>query len=225
MTRLPDQARTIERLAGMKPCALLFTKVGSKRQLSDDVVAATFRQVVAVDPLPRSADELEQRLAAYRAELVPKAETLLATLEKALEGHLAVTKALKGNLNLSLALVYSDLKAQMQRLVHPGFVSEAGEWLEEYPRYMEAARIRLEKAPRERMRDQMHMQEIQDFEARLAARRESERRGEVEDPALVEFGWWIEELRVSLFAQQLGTRMPVSTKRLERRWAELTGRA
>ncbi|MDR5858125.1 ATP-dependent RNA helicase HrpA [Halomonas eurihalina] len=224
MARLPDQARAIERLGSMKPCALLFTKVGSKRQLSDDVVAAAFRQVVAVDPLPRSADELEQRLAACRAELVPKAEALLTTLEQALEGHLAVTKALKGNLNLSLALVYSDLKAQMQRLVHPGFVSEAGEWLEEYPRYMEAARIRLEKAPRERMRDQMHMQEIQDFEARLAARRESERRGEVEDPALVEFGWWIEELRVSLFAQQLGTRMPVSAKRLEKRWAEITGR-
>ncbi|WP_275288813.1 ATP-dependent RNA helicase HrpA [Halomonas elongata] len=224
MTRLPDQARAIERLDGMKPCALLFTKVGSKRQLSDDVVAAAFRQVVAVDPLPRSADELEQRLSACRADLVPRAEALLATLEKALEGHLAVTKALKGNLNLSLALVYSDLKAQMQRLVYPGFVSEAGEWLEEYPRYMEAARIRLEKAPRERMRDQMHMQEVQDFEARLATRRESERRGEVEDPALVEFGWWIEELRVSLFAQQLGTRMPVSAKRLEKRWAEITGR-
>ncbi|MCC5884674.1 MAG: DUF3418 domain-containing protein, partial [Halomonas sp.] len=112
---------------------------------------------------------------------------------------------------------------QMQRLVHPGFVSEADRWLEEYPRYMEAALIRLEKAPRERMRDQMHMHDVQDFEARLAARRESQRRGGHEDPELVEFGWWIEELRVSLFAQQLGTRIPVSVKRLERRWAELVG--
>jgi ATP-dependent helicase HrpA len=146
-------------------------------------------------------------------------------LEAALKGHLAVTKALKGNLSLALALVYSDLKAQMQRLVHPGFVGEAGDWLEEYPRYMEAALIRLEKAPRERMRDQMQMQEVQEFEARLAARRESERRGGVEAPSLLEFGWWIEEWRVSLFAQQLGTRMPVSAKRLEKRWAEITGRA
>ncbi|UYG06357.1 ATP-dependent RNA helicase HrpA [Halomonas sp. M4R1S46] len=225
MGRLPDQVRAIERLAGLKPCALLFAKVGTRRQLTEDVVAAVFQQVVAVDPLPRSRDALEARLEATRAALVPRAEALIETLKQALEGHLAVTKALKGNLNLSLALVYSDLKAQMQRLVHPGFVCEAGDWLAEYPRYMEAAQIRLEKAPRERMRDQMHMQEVQDFEARLAARRDSERRGEVEDPALVEFGWWIEELRVSLFAQQLGTRMPVSAKRLEKRWAELTGRA
>ncbi|WP_111412426.1 ATP-dependent RNA helicase HrpA [Billgrantia lactosivorans] len=223
MTRLPDQVRAIQRLKGLEACALLFTKVGSKRELLDDVVEAVFARSVASAPLPRSAGELAARLEATRAELLPTAEALVATLKRSLEGHLAVTKALKGNLNLALALVYSDIKAQMQRLVHPGFVCEAGEWLEEYPRYMEAALIRLEKAPRERMRDQMHMQEVQDFEARLAARRESQRRGGHEDPELVEFGWWIEELRVSLFAQQLGTRMPVSVKRLERRWAELVG--
>ncbi len=223
MTRLPEQVRVIQQLKGLDACALLFTKVGSKRVLVDDVVEAVFARSMGMAPLPRSNAELEARLAATRGELVPTAEALVATLKRALEGHLAVTKALKGNLNLALALVYSDLKAQMQRLVHPGFVSEAGEWLEEYPRYMEAALIRLEKAPRERMRDQMHMQEVQDFEARLAARRESQRRGGHEDPELVEFGWWIEELRVSLFAQQLGTRMPVSVKRLERRWMELTG--
>ena len=225
MAQLPDEVRAIERLKGLETCALLFAKVGSKRELSDDVVAAVMGQVMATDPLPRSQGELEQRLAARREMLMPHANALVVTLEQALKGHLAVTKALKGQLNLALALVYSDLKTQMQRLVHPGFVSAAGAWLEAYPRYMEAALMRLEKAPRERMRDQMHMQAVQDFEVRLAARRKSEQRGGVEDPALVEFGWWIEELRVSLFAQQLGTAFPVSVKRLEKRWAELTGRS
>nr|WP_320416214.1 ATP-dependent RNA helicase HrpA [Halomonas faecis] len=221
--RLADSAREIERIKQLETCALLFAKVGSKRQLVDDVIGAVFQQVVAVEPLPRSASDLESRLAATRAELVPCAEALVANLKRALEGHLAVTKALKGNLNLALALVYSDLKAQMARLVYPGFVTEAGVWLAEYPRYMEAALIRLEKAPRERMRDQMHMQEVQAFEERLAARRESQRRGGHGEPALVEFRWWIEELRVSHFAQQLGTAFPVSAKRLEKRWAELIG--
>ena len=68
------------------------------------------------------------------------------------------------------------------------------------------------------------MQDIQDFETRLAKRREAGRRQGPEDPELTEFGWWIEELRVSLFAQQLGTLEPVSSKRLEKRWAEITGR-
>ncbi len=224
MRRLPDQVREIERLKGLGTCALLFAKVGSKRQLTDDVVRAVFTRGVATDPLPRSAAELESRLAMTRGELLPRAEALVATLEIALKGHLAVAKALKGNLNLALALVYSDLKVQMARLVHPGFVSEAGEWLDEYPRYMEAAQIRLEKAPRERLRDQMHMQEIQALESRLEARLASERRGGMAPPGLAAFRWWIEELRVSLFAQQLGTRFAVSPKRLEKRWAEITGR-
>ena len=68
----------------------------------------------------------------------------------------------------------------------------------------------------------MMMQDVQTLEARFDARRESERRGRVEDPELVTFGWWLQELRVSLFAQQLGTRMPVSVKRLEKRWQEMT---
>ncbi|MFC3283424.1 ATP-dependent RNA helicase HrpA [Litchfieldella rifensis] len=224
MDRLPDQVRLLQRLPGLERCALLFTKVGSKRQLVDDVVEAVFLQVVATDPLPRTPQALRERLDERRADLVPHGEALVVTLEQALKGHLAVTKALKGNLSFALALVYSDLKAQMERLVHPGFVAEAGPWLEHYPRYMEAAAIRLEKAPRERMRDQMLMQEVQDFETRLAERREASRRAGLEDPRLVEFGWWIEELRVSLFAQQLGTLMPVSSKRLEKRWAEITGR-
>ncbi|MGE4532668.1 ATP-dependent RNA helicase HrpA [Halomonas sp.] len=224
MRELPQTVREIERLKGVETCALLFAKVGSKRQLADDLVRAVFARVVAVDPLPRSAEALAARLAECREALRPEAERQLEHLEAALKGHLAVTKALKGSLNLALALVYADLKAQMARLVHPGFIREAGEWLEAYPRYMEAALIRLEKAPRERNRDQMQMQQVQDFEARLEARLESERRGGVVPPELDEFRWWIEELRVSLFAQQLGTAFPVSAKRLEKRWAEITGR-
>ncbi|EPC00474.1 RNA helicase [Litchfieldella anticariensis FP35 = DSM 16096] len=223
MQRLPDQVRLLQRLPGLERCALLFAKVGSKRQLVDDVVEAVFLQVIATEPLPRTPHALAERLDEHRADLVPHGESLVATLESALKGHLEVTKALKGNLSFALALVYSDLKAQMERLVHPGFVAKAGGWLEHYPRYMEAAMIRLEKAPRERMRDQMLMQEVHEFETRLAGRREMSRRAGMEDPRLVEFGWWIEELRVSLFAQQLGTLMPVSGKRLEKRWAEITG--
>ncbi|NWO54768.1 ATP-dependent RNA helicase HrpA [Chromohalobacter israelensis] len=225
MLRLPEQVRYLSReLKGLDRCALLFAKVGSKTQLVDDLVEAVFLQVVAVDPLPRDRQSLEARIEATRSELVTHAEERVATLQKALEGHLEVTKALKGNLNLSLALVYSDLKAQMARLVYPGFVSDAEEWLEQYPRYMQAALIRLEKAPRERARDQMAMQQVHAFEERLRARLEADQREGRRDPRFVEFGWWLEELRVSLFAQQLGTLAPVSAKRLERRWTELTGR-
>ncbi|WP_447528312.1 ATP-dependent RNA helicase HrpA [Vreelandella sp. TE19] len=222
ITQCPDQVKAIKALPALEKCALLFTNVGSKQAFIADVLLAVFTQVVATAPLPRSAGELDARLAQVDTTLVDHAKTLLSDVEAALKGHLELAKQLKGNLNFALALVYSDVRAQMQRLVYPGFIRDAGEWLSEYPRYFEAALIRLEKAARERGRDQMMMKDVQALEARFDARRESERRGQVEDPALVAFGWWIQELRVSLFAQQLGTKMPVSVKRLEKHWEEIT---
>ncbi|WP_344703102.1 ATP-dependent RNA helicase HrpA [Halomonas cibimaris] len=222
MASRPEWVKEIRRLKGVETCALLFAKVGSKQAFIDDLVEAAFTRVVAVDPLPRSSGELDARLQEVDEQVVPQAEALLEQAHAALKEHLEVSKVLKGKLNFALALVYSDINAQMQRLIYPGFVCDAGDWLIHYPRYMQAALIRLEKAPRERGRDQMLMNEVQKLEARFDARRESERRGRVEAPELVAFGWWLQELRVSLFAQQLGTAMPVSVKRLEKRWQEIT---
>jgi ATP-dependent helicase HrpA len=221
IAKLPEQAKAIKQLPDVEKCALLFAKVGSKQALIDDLLLAVFTQVVAQHPLPRSEEEFSQRLNNTQGPLVDEAKALLVQIDAALQGHLAVSKLLKGKLNFALALVYSDVSAQMQRLVYPGFIHDAGAWLQEYPRYTEAALIRLEKAARERGRDQMMMQDVQALEARFDARRESERRGRVEDPELVTFGWWLQELRVSLFAQQLGTTMAVSVKRLEKRWQEI----
>ncbi|WP_106479048.1 ATP-dependent RNA helicase HrpA [Phytohalomonas tamaricis] len=221
MRQLPDQVRYLSRdLPGLERCALLFTNVGSKRQFIDDFVEATFLQVFAFDPLPRDADEMKARIEKGRELLVEHGNELLAQVERALEGHLRVSKLLKGKVNFALALTFSDVKVQLKRLVHPGFISEAGEWLKHYPRYLEAAEIRLEKAPREMRRDQLAMEEVNAFQRRLDERRD--RRHGLIDPELIDFGWWLEEFRVSLFAQQLGTQAPVSGKRLEKRWRELT---
>ncbi len=171
IAKQPEQVKAIKRLPGVEKCALLFAKVGTKQVLVDDLLLAVFTQVVATHPLPRSAPELAERLDRTGDSLIPYAVTLLERVENALKGHLAVTKVLKGKLNFALALVYSDVSAQMQRLVYPGFIRDAGEWLDEYPRYTEAALIRLEKAARERGRDQMMMQDVQALEERFDARR------------------------------------------------------
>ncbi|WP_110685325.1 ATP-dependent RNA helicase HrpA [Salinicola aestuarinus] len=222
--RLASVVTTIEReLPQLKACALLFAKVGTRDQLARDVVDTCLAQTIAADPMPRSREAFDARVAAWRGDLVPHAEALLEALQPALQGHLAVTKALKGNVGFAVALSYSDLKAQMQRLVYPGFVREAGDWLAQYPRYLQAAEIRLEKLPREPRRDQLAMQQVQAWEARLDARRQATEREGIPERALIEFGWWLQEWRVSLFAQQLGTLETVSEKRLAKRWLEITG--
>ncbi|OHV10250.1 ATP-dependent RNA helicase HrpA [Kushneria phosphatilytica] len=222
MRRLPDQVRWLSRdIPGLERSVLLFANVGSRRDLIDDFVAAVFLQVFAFDPLPRDAEAFEARLNAERGRIGEVGETLLARVEAALEGHLKVSKMLKGRVSFNLARSWSDVKGQMQRLVHPGFISLAEEWLRHYPRYMEAAGIRLEKAPREPRRDQLSMDEVNALQTRLDERRARQENGGIRDPELETFGWWLEELRVSLFAQQLGTLAPVSVQRLERRWQEL----
>ncbi|MEE3214108.1 MAG: DUF3418 domain-containing protein, partial [Pseudomonadota bacterium] len=70
MDLCPSLVRAIERTQGLSTCALLFAKVGSKRALTEDVVTAVFAQVVAVDPLPRSAAALEQRIAAVEQDML-----------------------------------------------------------------------------------------------------------------------------------------------------------
>ncbi|MBE2168632.1 MULTISPECIES: ATP-dependent RNA helicase HrpA [unclassified Cobetia] len=225
MARLPDQVRYLDRdLKALERCALLFAKVGTRRQLADDFIYSVFEQVMAVEPLPRSRSELQARLDDKRAELVPHAEALLKPLEAALKQHLELSKRLKGKIDFSMALVVADLKAQQARLITPGFIQASGEWLHQLPRYVEAMLIRLDKAPRERMRDQRDMEEVKGFESRLDARLSKAREQGLPDAELEEFGWWLQELRVSLFAQQLGTLETVSAKRLEKRWQELMAR-
>lgn len=220
MQALPEQVRYfMKSMPKLDRCALLFTKVGGRQVLAADIVDALFLRAFAFDPLPRSADDMAARIEAYRGALGELADALADEVEVALKGYLEVMKGLKGNVNLQLARAYSDIKTQMTRLVHPGFVVEAGEWLQQYPRYMQAAQIRLEKLSRDFRRDAVAMQDIHDFETRWDARRNSVK-GAL-DPVLAEFRWWIEELRVSLFAQQLGTLDTISVKRLEKRWQEI----
>ncbi len=118
----------------------------------------------------------------------------------------------KGNLD--------DLKAQLAGLVPPGFLRETpAPSLAEYPRYLKALSLRAERALRDPVRDQARLLEIKPFSDAIDAARRS---GRIARPEWQEFRWDLEELRVSLFAQELGTRRQVSAKRLARQLEALT---
>jgi len=113
-----------------------------------------------------------------------------------------------------------DLKAQLAGLVPPGFLRETpAEVLLEYPRYLKALSLRAERALRDPVRDQARMLELKPFSDAITAARTS---GRMRDPAWQSLRWDLEELRVSMFAQELGTRRQVSAKRLARQLAALT---
>lgn len=131
-------------------------------------------------------------------------------------------KQLKGKISLALANSMADLKFQMEHLVYPGFlVATPPQWLGCFPRYFEAADIRLEKMPREMGREREFLHTIEPLWSRYQSKYEQHRRQGILDPELTLYRWMLEEFRVSWFAQQLGTAMPVSVKRLDRQWQEV----
>ncbi|MGH8709209.1 MAG: DUF3418 domain-containing protein, partial [Burkholderiales bacterium] len=116
----------------------------------------------------------------------------------------------------SHAQAAADIEQQLARLLAPGWLAHTP-WqrLQHYPRYLKAAELRLEKLRTDPARDARLMSELQPLlTAWLRAPRPL-------DAERAQFGWLLEELRVSLFAQQLKTPVPVSAKRLVKLWQSI----
>src|SRR5581483_9697670 len=115
---------------------------------------------------------------------------------------------------------YVDIRRQLSRVVPRGFVIKTpSQWLPQLPRFVRAIRVRIEK-----LRDSGFNRDLAGlvqvgpmFQQYLERRLDHEQRGVI-DPELEKFRWMLEELRVSLFAQELKTSIPISVQRLDRQW-------
>jgi ATP-dependent helicase HrpA len=116
-----------------------------------------------------------------------------------------------------------DVRTQTEHLTPEGFLTrKPWAWLRHYPRYFQAMKIRLEKLAGAGIeRDRQHCDQIAPFWQAYLQRAADHRERGVYDNELDHFRWMIEEFRVSLFAQQLGTSLSVSAKRLEKQWAKV----
>ena len=113
-----------------------------------------------------------------------------------------------------------DMRAQLAALVPPGFLRDVpAEALAGYPRYLKALALRAQRALNDPSRDQQRMLELKPFADALERARAEGRHG---DPAWQALRWDLEELRVQLFAQELGAKGGVSPKKLAARLAALT---
>jgi ATP-dependent helicase HrpA len=115
-----------------------------------------------------------------------------------------------------------ELRAQSQRLIYKGAFS-ATPWpqLSQLPRYIKAMQLRLAKFPANAERDTKHSASIAQLWGRYEMRYDQQKKAGMIDPRLLEFRWQIEELRVSLYAQELKTPYPVSYKRLDKLWSAM----
>ena len=205
----------------MKPHWLLAKGLGNEADISRDLVDAVFTHVMLPvdEPLPKNNSEFSVRLE-RRSRLYEHMETLLTQYVEWLKIRHSVLKRLRGAVSMDKAMAFSDTKVHLERLLAPGFMTHVP-WsqLTCFTRYLRAMEYRIEKLQGNLPRDRQAMIE---FESLYEPWREArERDNEASREALEEFRWLLEEWRVSLFAQPLGTKEPVSLKRLNKRWQEL----
>ena len=215
---LPQQAALIrDRTLADRELVLNYHGVGDNAALVDDLLCASAEQAFELDPPVRTATEFATRLERGRAQLVAEADSLRALLADILPLQRAVRRALDAAKKDAHANVRDELAAQLDELVGVRMLTDTPrEWRAHLPRYLRAAEQRWQKRA-ERSEPKLAA-EVRAAAVRLTQWRASRPDGAPWPRAIVEYRWLVEELRVSLFAQQLGTARSVSSKRLEQAW-------
>ena len=203
--------------------ALTLAGIGTRTLVVDDLILAAIKQLALNDSaqLPRSSSAFEQCVAMVRDKLIPSAQDLSSQLLISLTLLVDVKKQIKQQKNaLSLAFTLSDIHQQLQCLFFAGLVYKIPPlWFRQYPRYLRAIQLRLEKAALNPQKDKLALAEVQPYWKKLEDYLHKEGEFALEqNVALQEYRWWIEELRVSLFAQTVKTAIPISAKRLDKQW-------
>ncbi len=196
---------------------------GRVADLADELIALildlTF--VEGMDPI-REQSVFERRLAARRGRLMATAQEVCALAAQILDAYQTIRQRLAAITQVNWLTSVADVRAQLDRLVYRGFLRSVHYvHLKDYPRYLRAAAERTERLLHAAARDRERMAELEPLESRWRERLSAVESAGRRDPRLEEIRWMLEELRVSLFAQQLRTAYPVSVKRIEGRWREL----
>lgn len=192
-----------------------------RANLSDLVVDRSF--FPEKGPYPRTAAAYQSQLKRARG-LIPLAiQDVIAVMGPVMQGYADARKAINQTNSPMWKYAVDDAKQQMKFLSAPGFLTSVQwGWLRQFPRYFQAIANRLRKLAKSGVtRDQTALEEIATCLARYQQRHDEHAHRELVDPNLQYYRWMIEEYRVSLFAQELGTAVPVSSVRLEKQWGKV----
>jgi len=210
------------RLPKVSQAVLYTNKIFNERLLQDQLLVSSVLHLIAEAELPRSETAFKALREQVRANLY---DTALERVKFVTELHASyhrINKQLSGKVNLQTVPVLNDVRSQLAALIYPHYLSETPpEWLAQLPRYMQAIEVRLEKYQRNLRQQVLWSEELGQWAQRLqVAKAKAETRGAV-SVELLDLRWWLEEYRISLFAQELGTRFKISEKRLKQRFTEV----
>ncbi len=201
--------------------SLVLAAAGLERgALLEDLIDAAYVQSMALDQsLPYDEAAFQAALSAGRGEVINRANECEGVLLNALRVLAEIRQKQAGGDRGNWPDTRADIQAQLDTLLHPGFLRDTPvEWFAQYPRYMKAVRTRLERVTGQYARDQQHTVMLQELTLPLSEALRDRPGLTLISSEASQYRWMLEELRVSLFAQNLGTRLAVSRKRLQEQW-------
>jgi ATP-dependent helicase HrpA len=219
--KLKQDIRAIDKnLSDMARHCLLFSTLAPCQTLKSDLLDAALQNTFLNEQsIPRNREAFQQLIESNRNAFLPNAETLYQQLGEILPLFREIQKQLKGSLPLNRIEAAADIKTQLERLIFPGFLLATPlVQLKEFPRYLKAIQLRLDKLDQSPDKDRMRRvqveplaQRILDLDLQTIALSEN----------LITYRWLLEELRVSVFAQELGAKGKISFKRLDKIWKSI----
>ena len=217
--QLKEQLKFLEKnIPGLQQMGMQFMSLGSQEELRDQIIGAGLERACMQEPLPKNAEEFNRRKDEGKSRLGLLVNEIARLASQILAEYYTLPKKLQGA--KAHAQSVADMQAQLQALVGKRFIADNDYvQLSHFPRYLKAINVRLDKLRADPARDQRLMAEW--AQAALPWQRAQKDRQKSNDPKMTEFRWLLEELRVSLFAQELRTPMPVSVKRLQKVWESM----
>ena len=202
----------------LQKMAALYMPLGTLEDLRTQLIDIALDRAFLADPLPADAAAFKRRVDEGRARLNLIAQEVARQAGAVLTEWAAAQRKLKDS--RAGKDVAEDIAAQLQRLCGPKFLVDTP-WpaLQHLPRYLKGVVLRLDKWRTDPARDAARLAELRPLQQRWQ-RRLSELKGRP-DARLDDYRWLLEELRISLFAQELRTPQPVSAKRLDKAWAQI----
>jgi ATP-dependent helicase HrpA len=217
--QIKDALKYLEKnIPDLQKMAVAYMPLGTQEELRGQIIDVAMDRAFLQEPLPTDAAQFAQRVQEGRGRLTLIANEVARMAAVILAEYASAQRKIKDTKNAPQAT--TDTGNQLQKLMPKGFVA-AAPWvqLQHYARYLKAITTRLDKLRADPARDAAKLQELQPLEQRYW-RLVAERKGQ-QDARMQEYRWMLEELRVSFFAQELRTPYPVSTKRLDKLWAQL----
>lgn len=218
--QIKDALKYLEKnLPDLQKMSVAYMSLGTSDELKQQILDVALDRAFLLDPLPTSEADFKRRLEEGRGRLTLIANEVARLGSTVLTEFAAASRKVKDT-KISPDSV-ADAAQQLQRLVGKRFIADTPyTQLQHFARYLKAVVLRLDKLRADAARDATKLAELKPLEQKYW-RLVAERKG-VTDARMQEFRWLLEELRVSFFAQELRTPQPVSVKRLDKAWQQLS---